>query len=139
MGIACLHTVTQMELWIIREVKMGEQKQGAGVAAASPELQGLAPWPVPARRGSRARPQPLPTGRPLLHRGGMHNLPKAPGTESGSHFPMLVKETHPKAWLCRWGPGKNELIQLWRTQGEGSGSSGIFIETIRADPRGSGC
>lgn len=56
MGVACLHTVTQMDLWLLREVKVEEQKQGAGIAAASPELQGLAPWPVPAGGGSRARP-----------------------------------------------------------------------------------
>lgn len=39
---------------------------------------------------------------------------------------MPAKEISPKQSFHNWGLGKNELLQLGRAQGEGSGSLGIF-------------
>lgn len=106
MGIVCLHTVTQMDLWLLREVKVEEQKQGAGIAAASPELQGLAPWPVPAGGGSRARPQPLPPGRPLLHRGGDAQPSQSLWDRKWEPLPRAGEGNPPKGLALQVGAGE---------------------------------
>lgn len=105
-GTECLHRAAQVELWLLREETLEEQKQGAGIAAASPALQGLAPRPVPARGGSRARPQPLPPGRPLLHRGGCTTCPKPLGQKVGAASPCRCRKPTQRHSIAGGGRGR---------------------------------
>lgn len=133
--IACFHRAVQVELLLFHEEILKGQKEADTTAALCEPS--LCPVPPPAtalsfatagerQRGQAASSDCWQTSHTEMW-DTQRNLSKPPGRiERGSHCPVPAKEISPKQLFHKWGLGKNELLQLGRAQGEGSGSLGIF-------------